>query len=60
MICQLALVTCMWLYKDRYLAIVGDIVEKAWEKRTHQADYMDAIQISVSIPPSQYQLVVNF
>lgn len=48
MIGQLVLVTYMWLYKDKYLALMGDVVEKAWEHRNHKADYMDAIQISVS------------
>lgn len=47
MIGQLVLVTYMWLQKDKYLIIMGDVVEKAWQKRTTSADYMDAIQISV-------------
>lgn len=48
MIGQLALVIYMWLEKDKYLVLMGDVVEKAWERRTRRADYMDAIQISVS------------
>lgn len=51
MIGQLALVVYMWLQKDKYLVIMGDVVEKAWERRTRRADYMDAIQISVSVLP---------
>lgn len=47
MIGQLILVTYMWLQKDKYLVIMGDVVEKAWQKRTTSADYMDAIQISM-------------
>lgn len=50
MIGQLVLVTYMWLQKEKYLVIMGDVVEKAWQKRTTSADYMDAIQISVSLP----------
>lgn len=48
MIGQLVLVTYMWLNKDKYLIIMGDVVEKAWQNRTRKGDYMDAIQISVS------------
>ncbi|XP_067632593.1 23 kDa integral membrane protein-like [Eurosta solidaginis] len=44
---QLALVIYMWVQKDRYLVIMGDVVEKAWARRTRKADYMDAIQISM-------------
>jgi len=47
MIGQLALVAYMWLQKDRYLMMMGDVVEKAWARRTRKADYMDAIQISM-------------
>ncbi|XP_014102876.2 23 kDa integral membrane protein [Bactrocera oleae] len=47
MIGQLALVIYMWVQKDRYLVMMGDVVEKAWARRTHKADYMDAIQISM-------------
>jgi len=49
MIGQLALVIYMWVQKDKYLEIMGDVVEKAWNHRTSRSDYMDAIQISVSI-----------
>ncbi|XP_050322871.1 23 kDa integral membrane protein [Bactrocera neohumeralis] len=47
MIGQLALVIYMWVQKDRYLVMMGDVVEKAWARRTHKSDYMDAIQISM-------------
>ncbi|XP_017474774.1 PREDICTED: 23 kDa integral membrane protein [Rhagoletis zephyria] len=47
MIGQLALVIYMWVQKDRYLVMMGDVVEKAWARRTRKADYMDAIQISM-------------
>lgn len=49
MIGQLALVIYMWVQKDRYLVMMGDVVEKAWARKTRKSDYMDAIQISVSI-----------
>lgn len=55
MIGQLALVVYMWLQKDKYLVIMGDVVEKAWERRTRRADYMDAIQISVGLAHRGYQ-----
>lgn len=29
--------------------MMGDVVEKAWARKTRKSDYMDAIQISVSI-----------
>jgi len=48
MIGQLALVIYMWVQKDKYLQIMGDVVEKAWDHRTRRSDYMDALQISVS------------
>jgi len=47
MIGQLALVAYMWLQKDKYLQLMGDVVERAWNNRTRKADYMDAIQISM-------------
>ncbi|XP_053967320.1 23 kDa integral membrane protein-like [Anastrepha ludens] len=47
MIGQLALVIYMWVQKDKYLVMMGDVVEKAWARRTRKADYMDAIQISM-------------
>ncbi|XP_011181480.1 23 kDa integral membrane protein [Zeugodacus cucurbitae] len=47
MIGQLALVIYMWVEKDRYLTMMGDVVEKAWARRTRKSDYMDAIQISM-------------
>ncbi|XP_068147118.1 23 kDa integral membrane protein [Drosophila tropicalis] len=47
MIGQLVLVVYIWVQKDRYLQIMGDVVEKAWDRRTRRADYMDAIQISM-------------
>ncbi|XP_061402422.1 23 kDa integral membrane protein-like isoform X2 [Musca vetustissima] len=47
MIGQLVLVTYMWLQKDKYLVIMGDVVEKAWQNRTRKSDYMDALQISM-------------
>lgn len=48
MVGQLVLVIYMWVQKDKYLDLMSDVVEKAWERRTRRADYMDAIQISVS------------
>jgi len=48
MIGQLAFVIYIWMRKDNLKLIMGDLVEKAWERRTRRADYMDAIQISVS------------
>ncbi|XP_034478383.1 23 kDa integral membrane protein [Drosophila innubila] len=47
MIGQLAFVIYIWLQKDRYLVMMGDVVEKAWERRTRRSDYMDAIQKSM-------------
>ncbi|XP_030374897.1 23 kDa integral membrane protein [Scaptodrosophila lebanonensis] len=47
MVGQLALVAYMWIQKDKYLMIMDDVVEKAWDRRTRKADYMDAIQISM-------------
>lgn len=47
MIGQLALVIYMWVQKDRYLVMMGDVVEKAWARKTRKSDYMDAIQISM-------------
>lgn len=38
----------MWVQKDKYLVIMGDVVEKAWQNRTRKSDYMDALQISVN------------
>ncbi|KAH8267078.1 hypothetical protein KR018_001716 [Drosophila ironensis] len=55
MIGQLALVIYMWVQKDKYLVIMGNVVERAWERRTRRADYMDAIQISVS--PNEWILL---
>lgn len=48
MVGQLVLVVYMWVQKDKYLDLMSEVVEKAWERRTRRADYMDAIQISVS------------
>ena len=47
MIGQLALVAYIWLQKAEYLKLMGDVVEKAWQRRTQKADYMDAFQISM-------------
>lgn len=47
MVAQLALVAYIWLQKDEYLIYMGDVVEKAWQRRTQKADYMDAFQISM-------------
>lgn len=58
MIGQLALVIYMWVQKDKYLQIMGDVVEKAWDRRTRRADYMDAIQISVSARPGSWRFGV--
>lgn len=48
MIGQLALVAYMWLQKDKYLVMMDDVVEKAWQRKTEKADFMDGLQISVS------------
>lgn len=47
MVAQLALVVYMWVNKEKYLRVMDDVVEKAWNRRTRKADYMDAIQISM-------------
>lgn len=47
MIAQLALVGYIWIEKDKYLMHMGEVVERAWQRRTQKADYMDAIQASM-------------
>ncbi|KAH8370685.1 hypothetical protein KR093_004679 [Drosophila rubida] len=60
MIVQLVLVIFMWLHKDKYLVFMGEVVEKAWDRRTRRADYMDAIQISVSWHRFEMFLIAYF
>ncbi|XP_055920657.1 23 kDa integral membrane protein-like [Eupeodes corollae] len=45
MVAQLALVVYVWIYKEDYVNNMGQVVDKAWSRRTQKADYMDALQI---------------
>lgn len=48
MIAQLTLVVYMFIAKDDYLKHMEHVVDRAWDRRTQRADYMDALQIGVS------------
>lgn len=48
MIAQLSLVVYMFIAKEDYLKHMEHVVDKAWDRRTQKADYMDGLQIGVS------------
>lgn len=48
MIAQLTLVVYMFIAKEDYLKHMEHVVDRAWDRRTQKADYMDGLQIGVS------------
>ncbi|KAL5287323.1 hypothetical protein ACFFRR_008306 [Megaselia abdita] len=45
MIAQLTLVVYMFIAKEDYLKHMEHVVDRAWDRRTQKADYMDGLQI---------------
>lgn len=48
LILQLILVVLLWTNKDKITSVMGDVIDKAWERESREAGFFEAIQKSVS------------
>ncbi|XP_055920656.1 23 kDa integral membrane protein-like isoform X2 [Eupeodes corollae] len=47
LIVQIVAFVFFWINKQQFVNSMGKIVDKAWEERTYEADFMDAIQVGL-------------